>query len=174
MKDLVSLSANILIVEDETDLLDVMTSEMSLYFSEIHGATNGIEAQEIIQRGMIDAIVTDYRMPKMNGLELIAWVKKHNPMIPVIMLTANRNNPEVLAALVDGAFDILDKPFRIEVLANRVQNSLVYPKLIKLLWTVMSAEYPIPKMEEIARLPFKDQLKTLNAFSALLETRALK
>ncbi len=174
MKDLVSQSANILIVDDEPDLLDIIHDCLVEEFGQVFSARNGHEAQEILKRQNIDAIVTDYRMPGMNGLELIAWAKHHYPLIPIIMLTANRADQIVIDSLKDGVFDIIDKPFCAEIVINRVQNALIYPSLLKLLWDLMSAEYSIPKMEQVAKLPYNEQLKTLNAFRGLIRTRSIK
>lgn len=177
LKILWGRQSTVLIVDDEIDLLEVIRDSISQYFEEVLVAASGREALKILEDRArsrpVDAMVTDFRMPEMDGLRLIAEARKQYPDMPITMLTANGSAPEVLEALGKGAFDVLDKPFRTEVLVNRVLNSLLYPRVRKILWDLLGLEFEGPKLEEVAKLPFSEQLKALDAVSALLSTRAL-
>lgn len=171
-KDLGSYST-VLVVEDESDLLDVIQEGLSEHFMDVLRAKNGQEALDVLSTRAVDIVVTDYLMPVMNGLELIEKMRVICPMIPIIMLTGNGTNPEVLLALKLGAFDVLDKPYRIEVLVNRIQNSLLLPQLSQLLWSLLSRELPAPKIEEFLSKPYSQQIQMLHGFSKSFLTRGI-
>lgn len=167
------LGNTILLVDDEDGVLDLLTEILMDSFTKIVTASNGAVALNKIKQEPIDVILTDYKMPEMDGLELIKEVKKINPFIPVVMLTGNGDNQEVLDALMAGAFDIVDKPFREEVLINRIQNCLLFPQLIQITWSMMSQHWTGPKLEEFLRLPFDKQLKNIRAYGALIQARGM-
>ena len=74
-------------------------------------ASDGAAALELLAREPVDAILTDLRMPKLNGLELLEQVRRRHPEIPVVMLTAHGTVGSAVEALKQGAFDYLTKPF---------------------------------------------------------------
>lgn len=120
--DAASTSYKFLIVDDNT--------EMRTYLKEIFSnnkcleAKNGVEALEVLKQHNIDFIITDYMMPKMNGLEFIQTVKPKHPDIPIIMLTARADSKSKLDVLQLGIDDYLEKPFNKDELLIRVNNSI--------------------------------------------------
>lgn len=173
MKDLISVHSTILLVDDEEEILEYTKEEIAPHFENILVAKNGVEACEMLKAHKIDLIVTDYVMPKMNGLQLINHVKANYPLVPVIMVTSNGANPEVVEALENGAFDILDKPFRTQVLVNRVRNGLLVPELTKTLWSAMSKDLSLPRIEEFLRKPIKEQHRIIYAYSSVTQMKSL-
>lgn len=173
MKELLAGAVTVLLVDDEPELIEMAQANLSARFAKVLTANDGLEAIKVLQSETVDAVVTDYMMPNMNGIELIKYLGQHFPLMPTIMLTGNGQNPEVLQALAGGAFDILDKPFRKEVLINRIENSLIMPKLIEILWTLLSTEYPREKLEGFLKKPQKEQLKIIYAYSQVLTTRGI-
>lgn len=113
---------NFLLVDDN--------KEMRTYLSEIFNqnncfeAENGIEGLAILKNQKIDFIITDYMMPKMNGLSFITQLKPQFPDTPIIMLTARADTKSKLTVLQQGIDDYIEKPFNKEELQIRVQNSL--------------------------------------------------
>lgn len=173
MKELIGVNSTILLIDDERDILEYTEEEIAPHFAKILCANDGVEACEMLKHHKIDLIVTDYIMPNMNGLQLINFVKANYPLIPVVMLTSNGSNPEVLEALQNGAFDILDKPFRTPVLINRIQNGLLVPELTKILWSLMSKDLSIPRLEEFLRKPIKEQHRIIYAYSTVAQMKSL-
>ncbi|HND86250.1 MAG TPA: response regulator [Pseudobdellovibrionaceae bacterium] len=173
MKELLAKAGTILVVDDEPELLEIIEGNLSSSFADVLTATDGLEAIKILKTYAVDAVVTDYMMPNMDGLKLIEYISKNHPLLPVVMLTANGQNPEVLKALEHGAFDILDKPFRREVLVNRIENSLILPKLIEIVWMLLSADYPPEKLEAFLKMNRNEQLKIIYAYAQLLTTRGI-
>ncbi|PQJ78373.1 hybrid sensor histidine kinase/response regulator transcription factor [Polaribacter porphyrae] len=104
--------------------------EMRAYLADIFKenncleAENGAEALKILQENKVDFIITDYMMPKMNGLDFIKNLKPIYPDIPIIMLTARSDSKSKLDVLKLGIDDYLEKPFEKNELMIRVQNSL--------------------------------------------------
>jgi len=116
----------ILIADDEPVMRDVMKSALSALDIEIDTVDDGNEAMERINKIAYDLVITDYLMPKMDGLELIRWMKSTYPSIPVILVTGTMSadaasNSKVAACIT--------KPFKVSEFRNIVQRILwKYPK----------------------------------------------
>lgn len=173
MKQTIATESTVLVVEDELALQELIYENLKPHFAKVLVASNGLKAIELMKSNSVDVVVTDYRMPKMNGLELIKYVKEHHPMLPTLMLTANGSDPEILDAISEGAFDVLDKPVRFELLINRIQNSLLFPELLQIIWAAMTLETSAPRIEEFLKMPFNKQLEIIHAFGGVLKTKAM-
>jgi two-component system response regulator FlrC len=77
----------------------------------VETASNGIEAAAKLETSAVNAVITDLRMPAMDGFELLAHVQKTNPALPVIVLSAFGSVPDAVEAIKAGASDFLLKPF---------------------------------------------------------------
>ena len=113
----------VLIVED-----DPMVAELNRrYIDRIAGFSfagmvpSGDEALEVLRTRQIDLVLLDIFLPGMNGLELLAGIRKKNYSVDVIVVSAARDNQSIQAALRSGAVDYLIKPFEFE----RLQNALM-------------------------------------------------
>jgi DNA-binding response OmpR family regulator len=91
-------------------------------------AENGAEALKILEHQPIDALITDYMMPVMNGYELIQHVKSKNYTFPILVITARADIKSKLDVLALGIDDYLTKPFIEEELLYRLQHSLLNSK----------------------------------------------
>jgi two-component system response regulator FlrC len=80
----------LLVVDDEVDIVDALRELLDLHAPHVAvvAASNGAEALETIARVQVDAVVTDYRMPTMNGEQLVHEIRQRYPGLPVMMLTA--------------------------------------------------------------------------------------
>jgi DNA-binding NtrC family response regulator len=101
----------VLIAEDEANMRRVLSALLERDGFRTLEAADGAAALETLAREPVDAILTDLRMPKVNGLELLEAVRRKHPEIPVIMLTAHGTVGSAVEALKQGAFDYLTKPF---------------------------------------------------------------
>ncbi len=115
----------VLIVEDNKDLQEFLSSELASYFT-LHIAGNGIEAMELIQRGYRpQLIISDIMMPKMDGTEFYAALKDQGfTNIPFLFLTARASEDEKITALESGVIDYLYKPFLPKELIAKAQTIL--------------------------------------------------
>jgi CheY-like chemotaxis protein len=117
---------NVLIVDDEKTFLLSLTEGLSLYRTEfsVLTAENGKKAVAVLKANPIDLVVTDLKMPVMDGFELLAYMSKNHPKVPVMVMTAF-GNPEVEAKLKAlGVLQYMEKPLEFQDLANKVRENL--------------------------------------------------
>jgi DNA-binding response OmpR family regulator len=174
IRDFTGLSATILVVDDEVDMLELLQDGLRPYFSTVLTCADPSIALKKIADENISLLLTDYRMPKMNGRDLMIEVKKIKPMLPVLFVTGNGADSEVIKVLDIGAADIIEKPFRMPIVINRIRTSLIQPLLLDVLWSAMSHELVEANLQKFLALPVEQQVRQLYAFSALVKTRGLK
>lgn len=115
---------NILIVDDEKGIRDglrlFLKREGHLTFT----ATDGQEALEILEKNDIDLVISDLKMPRINGDELLAFIKKDYPGIKVIILTGHGTVETAVESMRNGAYDFLIKPLNLDKLGLIVNRAL--------------------------------------------------
>lgn len=114
----------ILIVEDEPNVVSVLTRGLNGEGFETSVAPDGLIALEMISSHTFDLIVMDIMLPGINGIDLCKQVKNKYPHIPVIMLTALGTTENIVTGLDNGADDYLVKPFKIAELSARIRTVL--------------------------------------------------
>lgn len=112
----------ILIVDDETNIRELMRKYLKLEGIESDGAENGLSAQRLIQETPYDACLLDVRMPGMDGLQLLGWMRQEGYRFPVIMISAHGDVSDAVTALKTGAQDYILKPFDPEELSLRLKK----------------------------------------------------
>jgi two-component system cell cycle sensor histidine kinase/response regulator CckA len=111
MKEQIPMNENILIVDDEPDIQKTLENALVLEGYRIACAGGGKAALEIFRQQPFDLVITDMRMPDMDGIQLIEQIKATDPDVEVIVLTGYGTLDNAVAALRDkGAFDYLTKP----------------------------------------------------------------
>ncbi len=121
----------VMLVDNEEGLCRMMEAVLSDNGYQVSAFTRSFEAAESFQAGQWDLLVTDIKMPGMDGLELLQKVKQKDPAIPVIMVTAYATVEMSIQALRKGAYDMLTKPFEPEELLYRVKNALQHTRLME-------------------------------------------
>jgi two-component system response regulator AtoC len=101
----------ILLAEDEVNLRRVLGAQLARDGYDVKTAVDGQEAIELLAGGHIDIVISDLRMPRVDGLTLLKHVVAHRPEIPVILITAHGTVDTAVEALKLGAFDYVTKPF---------------------------------------------------------------
>lgn len=114
----------IMIVEDDVNLRDTLSSFLTRLGYEIVAAHDGREALEIVDREPPDLILSDINMPDIDGLTLLADVKKRYPDIVVVMMTAFSSIDSAVEAMRRGAEDYLSKPLQLADVQMRVERAL--------------------------------------------------
>jgi len=112
----------VLIVDDEAPQREMIGGFLKKQGFGVALAGGGQEALEVIRRGPVDLVLTDLRMPQMSGVELLAEVKKRNPEIPVVVMTAYGSVESAVSAMKAGAYDYLSKPIDLDDLLHLVQK----------------------------------------------------
>jgi putative two-component system response regulator len=110
-----------LIVDDETPITELVATALTGQGFDCRQACNGVQALHWLAECEADLVVTDVRMPGMDGLELLDQVRVHYPYTSVILLTGSAEVPTVVRALRSGACDFLTKPFTLAELRERVE-----------------------------------------------------
>ncbi len=116
--------AKLLIADDEANLRKVLSALLKQDGHEPTSVENGSQALTAVKEGGIDILITDLKMPGMTGLELLAKVQQIDPDLPVIVITAHGTVETAVAALKQGAFDYITKPFDKEELRLAVRKAV--------------------------------------------------
>jgi two-component system alkaline phosphatase synthesis response regulator PhoP len=114
----------ILLVEDEEHLQQAIQLNLELEGYAVTAAGDGIEALKSFRSKDFHLIILDVMLPEMNGFEVCEEIRKENPKVPVLFLTAKDSSQDKIQGLKIGADDYLTKPFNLEELLLRVRNLL--------------------------------------------------
>jgi DNA-binding NtrC family response regulator len=123
--------SRILIVDDKEMMRDSVATMLSRKGHAVTVASGARAALEKIAERPADVVITDLQMPDMGGLELLAEIRGHDEQLPVIFMTAYGTVETAVAAMKQGAFDYLTKPFSGDELLLAVQRALEHAKLIR-------------------------------------------
>ena len=119
----------ILVVDDEAPLLLTLSANLELEGFDVVGAANGEEALAELRKGRFDLVLSDIRMPGMNGVELFRAIKQVAPELPVVLMTGFALEGLVNDALKEGAYTVLAKPCPVDhvldVLSRAVRGPVV-------------------------------------------------
>jgi putative two-component system response regulator len=121
---------NCLVVDDEPRLRQVLVHLMKNDGFCCFEAANGVEAIEVLSREKIPLVMSDMRMPRMDGIELLQKVRQQWPDTAVVMITAVSDVDVAVSCLANGAMDYLTKPFHLEEVRARVGQALDKRRLI--------------------------------------------
>jgi len=121
----------ILIVDDEKNYLLVLKELLGEEGYDVIIAQSAPEALKIFQESELDLVITDMKMPGMNGMELLSVLKEKDLHLPVIMMTAYGTVEKAVEAMKKGAYDYIIKPFDNEVLKKTVAKGLALGQVIK-------------------------------------------
>jgi two-component system, LuxR family, response regulator FixJ len=116
----------LLVVDDEKDLR-ILIKQIFIPFSEIEvvEASNALVALEYLKVKKVGAILTDIKMPEMDGLEFIKRVRADGISVPIIFYSGFVDKEIALRALRLGAFEFIEKPFLKETMVSTVKNALM-------------------------------------------------
>jgi DNA-binding NtrC family response regulator len=118
----------VLIVEDEEKTRQLMIDTLSALGYNTFGAKDGEEALTLLDQQKMDLVITDIKMPRMNGLSLLESIKTKDANLPVLLITGYNFNYTMEQALQKGADGFLAKPFRIGKIEEAMENLLGHKK----------------------------------------------
>ena len=101
----------VLVVDDEPNLRRVLSAQLSRDGYDVHTAEDGAQALAVLAEHHIDLVITDLKMPGVDGMELLRSALKLDAELPVVMITAHGTVDNAVEALKLGAFDYITKPF---------------------------------------------------------------
>jgi two-component system response regulator PilR (NtrC family) len=118
------LPANILIVDDERSMREFLEIMLQKDGYHVACAESGKRALELFQQDSFDLVITDIRMKPVSGLEVLKQCKAISPSTIVIIISAYASTETAVAAMKEGAYDYLPKPFKIDEMRTVIRNAL--------------------------------------------------
>jgi two-component system NtrC family response regulator len=121
----------ILIVDDEKNYLLVLSTLLEEEGYEVLTSASSLDALEILKASDVDLVLTDMKMPGMDGIELLEQIKTRDAELPVIMMTAHGTVDKAVEAMQKGAYSYIMKPFDNERLTLFVKKAIATYKVVK-------------------------------------------
>ena len=121
--------ARILVVDDEKSMRDLLSITLEKEGYDVLTAAGGEPAIEALHRETVDAVITDLRMPKVDGLQVLRVAKEISPDTAVIVITAVASTETAVEAMKLGAYDYITKPFKLDEVNLIVRNALERKRL---------------------------------------------
>jgi putative two-component system response regulator len=139
-----ALTGSVLVIDDDEAVLGLLADLLDLNGFKVQAARGGKEGLECFDRNLPDLVITDIRMPQMDGLQVLKRVRKIDNTVPVILVTGFGDLDYALGALREGAHDFLLKPINPDILLNTVKKGLEHGHLRR-----FQRDYPIFLEKEV-------------------------
>lgn len=124
------MATRILIVDDEPNMLRLLQAIIKGKTDyEVVTTNNPLEVSKLLEGQPFDLVITDLKMPLLDGMDLIDLVKGKDPLIPVIMITAYGTIDTAEEAIRKGAYDYITKPFRQEAILITLKRALEWRQM---------------------------------------------
>jgi two-component system response regulator PilR (NtrC family) len=152
----------ILIVEDEKSMREVLRILLEGEGHEVTTASDGLEGMSYIEKDIFDLVITDVKMPRADGFEVLKRIKEISPDTIVVMITAFGNIESAIKAMKLGAYDYINKPFNIEDIRLRVGKAIekkrereeleVLREQVEITYSIENIIGQSPKMQDLFKL----------------------
>src|SRR3954467_10110405 len=123
--------ARILVCDDQEMMRDSLASTLVREGHEVTAASDGGLALQRLSSSKFDLLITDLKMPRMTGIELLAEAKRLRPDLPVVLMTAFATVQTAVEAMKLGAYDYIQKPFDGDEIRLLVERTLEHNRLVK-------------------------------------------
>ncbi|MBS2016472.1 MAG: sigma-54-dependent Fis family transcriptional regulator [Deltaproteobacteria bacterium] len=153
----------VLIVDDEPNLRKILAAQLSRDGYDVMTAEDGDQGLSFLREHHIDLVITDLKMPKVDGMTLLREALRESPDLPIVMITAHGTVDTAVEALKLGAFDYLTKPF------DKDEVRQIVAKALKTRELAGEEAAPLPKDEPGARFGIIGQSPGLTDLYAVLE-----
>ncbi|MBF0242421.1 MAG: response regulator [Desulfamplus sp.] len=117
------MSEKILLIDDETEFLEIMSERMQNRGIDVTTVASPKEALKKVKEESYDAILVDLMMPEMDGLQTLKALKEINPDVQIIMLTGHATVEKGIEAMKLGAMDLLEKPADLNSLSEKIHKA---------------------------------------------------
>ncbi len=125
------MEKTVLIVDDEEDILSLLEKTLDKSGFKALSSTSAIEALVMLQDNLVSVLITDVRMPGMDGLSLIQQAHEIKPDVPIIVMTGYGDYDTAIEALDRGAFYFINKPFNMKTIVDAVLKGVRLPRPLK-------------------------------------------
>src|SRR6185437_8660346 len=123
--------ARILVVDDQEMIRDSLAATLAREGHDVVAAGDGQAAVGRLAGARFDLLISDLKMPKMTGIELLAEARKLRPEMPVVLMTAFATVSTAVEAMKLGAYDYIQKPFDGDEIKLLVDRTLEHSRLVK-------------------------------------------
>jgi len=127
---------SVMVVDDEEDIVNLMSETLEGWGYHPITAMDGEEAFDKFQKNAVDLVITDLKLPKMNGVQLLDKLKNFEDSTEVILFTGYPEISSAIDAMKNGAFDYLVKPVDLDELKLKVERALEKKKMRKSIATL--------------------------------------
>ena len=117
------MTERVLLVDDEEEFLEIMSERMRARDIEVTTSTSAREAINLIATETYDAVIMDFMMPEMDGIEALKVIKEKNPELQIILLTGHATVEKTVEAMKAGAMDLVEKPADLDALSEKIKNA---------------------------------------------------
>ncbi len=114
----------IVVIDDEKLQAELLTKSIKNHGYDVVSFTDPTEALKYIENNIVDIVITDWKMDKLTGKDVIDKVKEIDPLIKVIVVTAYGSIEKGVEAIKNGAYDYITKPVDVDILIQRVKNAI--------------------------------------------------
>lgn len=113
---------SVLLVDDAPDMLELLRRSVQAMGLVAYTAANVVDAIDLMGQGAVDLVITDLNMPGVGGIQLVRYIAKHHPTIPVLVVTGYPNVQDAVEVMKLGAVEYITKPFTQEELERAVNK----------------------------------------------------
>ena len=120
---MIKIPINVLVVDDEKDFVEMFSLRLKEVGENVRGVYSGQECLETLAKADFDVVILDIKMPGMDGIETLGEIKKHYPLVEVILLTGHGAVDTAVEGMKIGAFDYVNKPADFEDLLAKLEEA---------------------------------------------------
>ena len=117
------MKERVLLVDDEPEFLEIMAERMRARDMEVVTSSSAAEAFSLIATDSFDAVVMDFMMPEMDGIEALKAIKEKRPEMQIILLTGHATVEKGVEAMKAGAMDFVEKPADLDALSEKIKKA---------------------------------------------------
>ena len=117
------MTERVLLVDDEEEFLEIMAERMKARDIEVTTSSSAQEAFALLEKEMFDAVIMDFMMPEINGIEALKKIKEKNPEMQIILLSGYATVQKGVEAMKAGAFDFIEKPADLDKLSEKIKKA---------------------------------------------------
>ena len=124
----------VVVIDDDPQMRSLLVDHLQLSDYFVKPFSDGLEAMQFLmgsssEAGQVELVLTDLRMPEMDGLSVLRQLRPSRPTLPVIIMTAHASVESAIEGLRKGAFDYLTKPFKLTEISHTVEKAVSYGRL---------------------------------------------
>ena len=117
------MTERVRLVDDEEEFLDIMAERMRARDMEVTTSTSATEALALIATESFDAVIMDFMMPEMDGIQALKAIKEKRPEMQIILLTGHATVQKGVEAMKAGAMDVVEKPADLDALSEKIKKA---------------------------------------------------